>query len=471
MKRVRGIIIKDGKLVLIKRVKFDDTYYVIPGGGVERGENNVQALIRECQEELGVDVKVRKLVSKSKFNGQWEFFYFCLMVGGKLGKGNGPEYGCNSGYEGSHAIELVDFANLYKKNLKPTEIKNELLKLWSEIIKLSNTSRFGKIKINKNPLFLKTLSRKDAEKELCGYEAISEFYPVPVFLFSLNVGRNTVSLYEYENTIGKDKGLLVDYFAVNRKLGKKYYEIIGLYKKIFLKTLHRDSGKCADVFFSDRIETRIKKFYPQKFVKIYQGKKIKINGNEVVLNLKKILQDLCGYFKDRKNTWTVISQCDPNDLNIGIKPVFFDYFGGGRVPLTAEFATFFWYNLVQGSYLSPIYNRESFKEHEGILSKLDEVAVIGQEINHKVSPIRQKAILLYIERVVRPVMQKIPNFDFFNSEFRNYLAMKILAVFDVSKMKQKDRLLCLAYLQFFYDQSFSNIDDFTDHLKKVWPKK
>jgi 8-oxo-dGTP diphosphatase len=44
--RVRAVIEKDGKILLIKRVKPDETYWVFPGGGVEAGENLENALTR-----------------------------------------------------------------------------------------------------------------------------------------------------------------------------------------------------------------------------------------------------------------------------------------------------------------------------------------------------------------------------------------------------------------------------------------
>lgn len=50
---VRGIFFVDGKLVLIKN-KFDEVK--IPGGGIEKGESEIDALLREVKEESGYDV-------------------------------------------------------------------------------------------------------------------------------------------------------------------------------------------------------------------------------------------------------------------------------------------------------------------------------------------------------------------------------------------------------------------------------
>ncbi|HFK1498231.1 NUDIX domain-containing protein [Bacillus sp. BSL6] len=40
MTRNRGaaIIVQEGKIALIKRIREDETYYVFPGGGIEEGE-------------------------------------------------------------------------------------------------------------------------------------------------------------------------------------------------------------------------------------------------------------------------------------------------------------------------------------------------------------------------------------------------------------------------------------------------
>ena len=53
-KTARAILIsKTGWLILIKRVKNGNTYYVTPGGGVETGETPAQAVIREISKETG----------------------------------------------------------------------------------------------------------------------------------------------------------------------------------------------------------------------------------------------------------------------------------------------------------------------------------------------------------------------------------------------------------------------------------
>lgn len=51
---VRSIIIRDGKVAMVYSQLYD--YYKFPGGGIERGETQQQALIRETAEESGLRV-------------------------------------------------------------------------------------------------------------------------------------------------------------------------------------------------------------------------------------------------------------------------------------------------------------------------------------------------------------------------------------------------------------------------------
>ena len=51
---VRGIVIRDGKVLRVHSRKYD--YYKFPGGGIEAGEDHNEALCREVREETGFAV-------------------------------------------------------------------------------------------------------------------------------------------------------------------------------------------------------------------------------------------------------------------------------------------------------------------------------------------------------------------------------------------------------------------------------
>lgn len=50
----RSIVIRNGKIAMIHSLKYD--YYKFPGGGIESGEDPIQAMIRETREEAGLIV-------------------------------------------------------------------------------------------------------------------------------------------------------------------------------------------------------------------------------------------------------------------------------------------------------------------------------------------------------------------------------------------------------------------------------
>ena len=83
---VRGLIIREGKVLMIHSRKYD--YYKFPGGGMEPGEDQKQALCREVAEESGFRVipgSIREygLVRKISKGGETEifdqenFYYLC----------------------------------------------------------------------------------------------------------------------------------------------------------------------------------------------------------------------------------------------------------------------------------------------------------------------------------------------------------------------------------------------------------
>jgi 8-oxo-dGTP pyrophosphatase MutT (NUDIX family) len=132
MDRVRAIILRGGELILIKRVRPDRTYWVFPGGGVEGDETHIQALKRECKEELGIDVEVGELLFHINQEEpdfiQSSYFYSCTIVGGTLGTGNGPEFQPNNGYIGTHEIVFIPPKAMDRFDILPQEAKEAIYK-------------------------------------------------------------------------------------------------------------------------------------------------------------------------------------------------------------------------------------------------------------------------------------------------------------------------------------------------------
>jgi ADP-ribose pyrophosphatase YjhB (NUDIX family) len=126
--RVRAILEKEGKILLLKRTKPNETYWVFPGGGVEAGENLEDALKREVFEETGLEVEVRELIHSRIFkftedeDEQEEFYFRCRETGGSLGTGDGPEFH-STYYVGTHMPEYISTSEISGMDIRPAEMK------------------------------------------------------------------------------------------------------------------------------------------------------------------------------------------------------------------------------------------------------------------------------------------------------------------------------------------------------------
>ncbi len=59
---VKAIIIRDNKLLCIKKADSDGDYYLLPGGGQNKNETFEDAVKRECLEEIGAEISVNNLM-------------------------------------------------------------------------------------------------------------------------------------------------------------------------------------------------------------------------------------------------------------------------------------------------------------------------------------------------------------------------------------------------------------------------
>ena len=59
------ILVKDGKILVQKRKgsKLWPGYYALPAGHVDSDENQYDALVREAQEELGIELDIKNIIN------------------------------------------------------------------------------------------------------------------------------------------------------------------------------------------------------------------------------------------------------------------------------------------------------------------------------------------------------------------------------------------------------------------------
>lgn len=121
MIRNRGaaIIVQEGKIALIKRIREGKTYYVFPGGGIEDDETPEEAAKREVYEELGVQIEVKSLIAKIQYKGT-QYYYEAYIMGGVFGSGKGEEFKCTD--RGAYIPLWIPIKKLENVNVKPYEL-------------------------------------------------------------------------------------------------------------------------------------------------------------------------------------------------------------------------------------------------------------------------------------------------------------------------------------------------------------
>ena len=136
MKKATRLIIEEGNdIIFIKRTKRINgglkTYYVLPGGHLDEGEQWEEAGIREAKEELDVEVKLDGLFMEeySEDLDKLERFYFATIVKGKVKQGNGEEFqnmSVDTKY-GLYEIVKISKKELSAYNILPIYVKDKLI--------------------------------------------------------------------------------------------------------------------------------------------------------------------------------------------------------------------------------------------------------------------------------------------------------------------------------------------------------
>jgi 8-oxo-dGTP diphosphatase len=124
MKNRAGIVlIADGQLALIERHKQGRHYFSFPGGGVDEGETDEQAAIREAWEELGIRVEVlQKAAEVVRENKRKQVYFLVKQVGGEFGTGTGEEYDEPNPEYGTYHPMWMPMDDVLNQNVVPHEL-------------------------------------------------------------------------------------------------------------------------------------------------------------------------------------------------------------------------------------------------------------------------------------------------------------------------------------------------------------
>lgn len=190
------------------------------------------------------------------------------------------------------------------------------------------------------------------------------------------------------------------------------------------------------------------------------------NEKEIAINPLKHVRELIKYFDIPKKYWTIISQCDPTDLNITTNGVILDYYCGGHNPLMAEFSMFVWQNLMIGDCLAPKYNNKYFNQHPRIFQCLYEPKIENNNLYYAIRPIRLNAIFLYIDMIIEPVLQII-NYNNWYEDFKNFLALKMITIFNIKELSEPDRLTILVLLEVIYSKNIYRTQELKNLINDI----
>lgn len=120
--RHAGIVIKDGRILLMHRIKNGREYWVIPGGHRREGDSGDATAVREVFEETGITVKCDNLIMEN----EGSYYYLCSWVDGDHPYLNGEEKEKNS-QENFYEPLWINLEDIDKLNILPGYIKDWLL--------------------------------------------------------------------------------------------------------------------------------------------------------------------------------------------------------------------------------------------------------------------------------------------------------------------------------------------------------
>jgi len=126
----KAVIIQNQQMLLTKNKDDLGFFYLFPGGGQEIGETLIEAVYRECLEEIGAEITVKDLIHIREYIGknhefaEWdsdihqvEFYFLCHLKDSNSSLTNGSNPDSNQVAVEWIGLKKIDEIRVYPKAL------------------------------------------------------------------------------------------------------------------------------------------------------------------------------------------------------------------------------------------------------------------------------------------------------------------------------------------------------------------
>lgn len=127
---VRAIVVRDNSLLVMHRNKFGLEYYSLPGGAMDMGEEQLQTLHRELDEETSIQIINPRLVIVEDAGDMYgmQYIYLCDYVSGEpVLRPDSEEAKINALGSNLYTPQWLPLSGLPQANLLPKELKQAVI--------------------------------------------------------------------------------------------------------------------------------------------------------------------------------------------------------------------------------------------------------------------------------------------------------------------------------------------------------
>jgi 8-oxo-dGTP pyrophosphatase MutT (NUDIX family) len=123
----RAVILHRGKILFFHRINNGSEYYILPGGHIEAGESEEEALLREIKEETGFKAEIdRKLwVLENPADKSKHHFFLITKISGKLRMGRDEIMKTTD--KNKYILEWHSLKEVPSLRIFPEPVKNKMI--------------------------------------------------------------------------------------------------------------------------------------------------------------------------------------------------------------------------------------------------------------------------------------------------------------------------------------------------------